>query len=408
MEGSVPRVSIGMPVYNGEAHIKAALSSILSQTFTDFELIISDNASTDRTEAVCRAWAKRDPRIRYVRNARNVGASSNFNKTFELAQGEFFRWAAHDDILAPTYLEACMEVFDHGQESLVLVFPQRLLMSYEGEVLGPDPKVKWVEARPPYDRISFARLMRVPGLLYPMLVFGLMRARALRKTRFIGPYNHADLVLVAEMRLLGEFREISEPLFNTRLPQETQEYRAVRRTFEGEAIWYDPKNVDRRMMPEWRLFVERFVAIRRSSLGPLSKLWCCGSLVFGQFVTRFPPWIGLRFRVAMAPVWRAWEKYSVAAVRRSGRLKVPHRIWVLLSALRRFDGRKVALALSWPTARSCAALNAFVRERLLHRTDPRAKALLAEWSTQETSASTPEAGSASGAERRVVAHRQQG
>jgi glycosyltransferase involved in cell wall biosynthesis len=107
-----PKVSIGMPVYNGENFIVESLDALFAQTFTDFELIICDNASTDRTGEICREYAARDARIRYCRNETNIGASANYNLTFELARGDYFKWAAHDDICAPTYVERCVEALD--------------------------------------------------------------------------------------------------------------------------------------------------------------------------------------------------------------------------------------------------------------------------------------------------------
>ena len=108
----IPRVTIGLPVYNGQNYLVETLESLLAQTYTDFELVISDNASTDRTEAICRQYAAGDARIRYYRNDENIGASANYNRAFELGRGEYFKWAAHDDLLAPTYLERCVEVLD--------------------------------------------------------------------------------------------------------------------------------------------------------------------------------------------------------------------------------------------------------------------------------------------------------
>ena len=96
-----PRVSIGLPVYNGDNYLAETLDSILAQTFTDFELIISDNGSTDRTEAICRRYAAQDHRVRYVRNPSNLGAARNYKRAFELARGEYFKWNGHDDPLAP-------------------------------------------------------------------------------------------------------------------------------------------------------------------------------------------------------------------------------------------------------------------------------------------------------------------
>src|SRR5690242_6344650 len=99
-----PKVSIGLPVYNGERFLAEAIDSVLAQTFTDFELIISDNASTDRTPEICKAYAEKDSRIRYYRNEENQGASWNFNRVFELSRGMCFQWLAHDDYIAPGFL----------------------------------------------------------------------------------------------------------------------------------------------------------------------------------------------------------------------------------------------------------------------------------------------------------------
>lgn len=109
----VPKVSIGMPVYNGAQFIREALDSLLAQTFTDFELIISDNASTDGTEAICREYAATDRRIRYVRQPENSGAMSNFKFVLNEAVGEYFMWAAHDDRWHPDFLCLTKKVHEH-------------------------------------------------------------------------------------------------------------------------------------------------------------------------------------------------------------------------------------------------------------------------------------------------------
>src|ERR1051326_2036095 len=114
MSNQKPRVSIGLPVYNGQQFLEEAINSLLAQTYSDFELIISDNASTDATEQICRAHAAADPRIRYYRNDKNRGPVWNLNRVFELARGELFKWAAHDDVCAPTLVERCVEVLEIG------------------------------------------------------------------------------------------------------------------------------------------------------------------------------------------------------------------------------------------------------------------------------------------------------
>ena len=131
MNDRIPKVSIGMPVLNGENYIEPAIRSILAQTYSDFELIISDNASQDRTEEICLYYAKKDRRIRYHRNDSNIGAARNFNRTVELAKGQYFKWAAHDDTLAPEYLEKCLEVLEQD-ESLILCFPENNISEWIG------------------------------------------------------------------------------------------------------------------------------------------------------------------------------------------------------------------------------------------------------------------------------------
>lgn len=107
-----PMVSIGMPVYNGERFIREALDSLLAQTFTDFELIISDNASTDATESICRSYAEQDSRIRYIRQRENLGALPNFQFVLNEACGKYFMWAAYDDKWDRDWIESLKNVLE--------------------------------------------------------------------------------------------------------------------------------------------------------------------------------------------------------------------------------------------------------------------------------------------------------
>ncbi len=119
---SSTKVSIGLPVYNGEVYLKEAIESILNQTYGDFELVISDNDSNDMTQAICIDYLKKDRRIRYYRNAKNMGAAYNYNRVFKLSNGKYFKWAAHDDICHPEFLEKCINVLDTEKE-VVLCYP---------------------------------------------------------------------------------------------------------------------------------------------------------------------------------------------------------------------------------------------------------------------------------------------
>ena len=106
------KISIGLPVFNGETYLQTALESLCAQTFEDFELLIVDNASTDRTGEICRKAANHDRRIKYFRNTENIGAAKNFNKAFEISNSEYFKWAAHDDICAPQFLEKTAHIIN--------------------------------------------------------------------------------------------------------------------------------------------------------------------------------------------------------------------------------------------------------------------------------------------------------
>ena len=103
---AAPRLSVGLPVYNGENYLAESLEALLGQSYEDFELIISDNASTDGTADICRRYGKQDSRIRYIRQPRNIGLAPNHNFVFEQSRGEFFKWAAADDLYGRDLLQA--------------------------------------------------------------------------------------------------------------------------------------------------------------------------------------------------------------------------------------------------------------------------------------------------------------
>jgi glycosyltransferase involved in cell wall biosynthesis len=114
-----PAVSIGLPVYNGERYLALAIRSVLEQTFEDFELIISDNASTDGTQEMAREFARADRRVRYQRMSRNLGPARNFNRLTLLARGRYFQWISHDDLWAPSLLAELVSPLDID-ESVIL------------------------------------------------------------------------------------------------------------------------------------------------------------------------------------------------------------------------------------------------------------------------------------------------
>ena len=109
MNTESPVVSIGLPVYNGESFVSEAIQCVLDQTFSDWELVICDNASTHRTVEICRQFADRDSRIRIYQNARNMGVCFNYSEVFRLSRARYFKWMAHDDLFKPRLIEACIQ-----------------------------------------------------------------------------------------------------------------------------------------------------------------------------------------------------------------------------------------------------------------------------------------------------------
>lgn len=260
--GRKPLVSVGLPVYNGARHLSMAIDSVLAQTFTDFELVINDNASTDATEAICRAYAARDPRVRYHRAPRNRGLAWNFNQVFALSRGRYFKWTSHDDVILPTYLERCVEALEAHPEA-VLAYPRRRFIVYDEVV---DDGGAWLARSLPdriesHPKVTYHGVLRLPGYFHPTFIHGLMRPEALRRTRGFGAYPCSDMVLVAELRLQGPLIEVPEPLYYQR-HHAAEEAWVPRKTFRGEAIYLDPENADKFMIPGARVWWEHLGAVR--------------------------------------------------------------------------------------------------------------------------------------------------
>ncbi len=209
MNSNLPIVSIGLPVFNGEDYLEAALESLLTQTFTDFELIISDNASTDRTAAICEAYAAKDARIRYHRNDYNIGAAENFNRVFHLSRGKYFKWAAHDDLCAPTFLERCIEILEQDS-SVVLCAPKTGRIDWAGNAQPTkQDEARHLDSWQAPDRFRAIVL----HTFWSYELFGLIRSAALRKVRLQRSNYGTDRVILAELSLHGRFMLIPETLF---------------------------------------------------------------------------------------------------------------------------------------------------------------------------------------------------
>lgn len=284
----MPRVSIGMPVYNGEKYIRAAIDSILAQSFDDFELIISDNASIDATERICREYAAKDRRIQYYRNSTNLGAAKNFNRVFELSSGEYFKWAAHDDLCARTFIARCVRMLD-GDGSVVLCHAKTKIIDEQGRILSLYDKKRCTNS--PIVHSRFHDLVLLHIMCFE--IFGLIRAEILRQTPLISNFTSTDRILLGELSLHGRFFEIPEYLFFRRNHPQCSSNVFNKRTI---VVWLDPSNAGRLALPRWTIFLELCKALKRAKLDWRERTGCY--MVMAKWLRE--NWKGLVYDLAMA------------------------------------------------------------------------------------------------------------
>jgi glycosyltransferase involved in cell wall biosynthesis len=221
------KVSLGIPIYNGERFIAKAIRSLLDQTFTDFEIIVCDNASTDRTAEICEEFARQDSRIRYYRQEINIGAKANFNRVFEYSRGQYFKWVAADDVCGPRYLELTVAALDQDPAA-VLAHTRSTIINSSDEVVTPEELEHGtifdegcpVDVRPvdgtrrfgaglPHERFQEILL----GTFWCFEIFALIRREAMLRTYPKRPYYGSDKVMLAQLSLLGRFIELPEVQF---------------------------------------------------------------------------------------------------------------------------------------------------------------------------------------------------
>ena len=262
------RLCIGLPVYNGENYVAQAIESILAQTFADFRLIISDNASTDATEEICRSYSRRDRRIEYHRETQNRGAAWNFNRLVALADTEYFKWAAHDDLHAPEFAERCVAALDRTPRAIAC-YPAAYVIDEHGKIQSLY-RGAVIAAATPGGRFNV--VARKPGLCH--MAFGVIRLAALRATQLHGAYPGSDMVLLAELALRGEIVELDEPLFFWR-----EHARRATRACGSDAelaTWFAPDNAGRPPLVYWTLFANYLRTIARVPIPLAQKLLCAG------------------------------------------------------------------------------------------------------------------------------------
>jgi glycosyltransferase involved in cell wall biosynthesis len=210
-----PLVSVGMPVYNGERYVIEALGSVLAQDYSNLELIISDNGSRDRTEEICRQFAERDSRIRYLRQAQNQGMPWNFARVVQEAKGEYFMWAAHDDLFHPSYVRKCLDK--------LTAHPEAVVCCTEINFIDADglPHSDWSKKNyTNFETLGMTTPQRIHELISRLgwfATYGLMRLENAKKISLgLNVYGY-DVILIEEMLLLGDVVKVHEPLFSYRI-----------------------------------------------------------------------------------------------------------------------------------------------------------------------------------------------
>ena len=280
-----PRVSIGLPVFNGEKYLGAALDSIMAQTYQNFELIISDNASTDHTQQICLDYAGRDPRVRYYRNKKNLGGPTNYNRVFDLSSCEYFKWAACDDLIAPEFLRKCVTVLDNNP-SIIGCHCKTGRINQDGNLLDYYNQGMLSRIDSPKTHERFRDLI---GLCYTTTPFyGVYRTSLFAKTPRQGNYIGADRNLVAELSLMGRIHEIPECLFfwrdhpdsYTSIFYGSNRIHSLDRLLMAAAWW--GKEVFT-YFPHWKNCAEYFRSVNRVPLSWYERILCY-TQIFGWFV----------------------------------------------------------------------------------------------------------------------------
>lgn len=272
------KLTVGLPVYNGENYLADALQAILTQSFTDFQLVVSDNASTDATESIIRQMTKDDPRVVYLRQPVNLGAAPNYNITFETSEpSDYFVWISHDDVPHERYFEACVKALDADPAAVVAFSTTRRIGTEGEEILILPPRTRLTS---PVVSDRFAEAIRQDTSPHPF--FGVMRKTVLARTHLHGSYLGSDRALLAEMAVQGRYIEIPETLFDIRWHHQkstaqpfTRDTKTKRYTRD---VWFDSSNEGKIRLPRWIRFGAYSRAVTTAPVSASEKVQSFGEL----------------------------------------------------------------------------------------------------------------------------------
>jgi len=208
-----------MPVRNGTKFIRRAIDSLLAQTYTNFELIISDNDSNDGTWELVQGYAGRDMRIKLYRQVTNIHSYRNFSFVLSKAEGKYFMWAAVDDLWLPEFIDSMVaELQTHTDAGVAMCAVER---RYEDGIFKD--LIRFEGKNNPVNKTYYGMIKGLTSpLKYNLYLYGLYRTVLLRKaTRYYPEFWGADRMLVCQIALATRFRYVDSILHirtNHRLP----------------------------------------------------------------------------------------------------------------------------------------------------------------------------------------------
>jgi glycosyltransferase involved in cell wall biosynthesis len=261
---TTPLVTIGLPVYDSKRYIEQSLDSLLAQTYSDFVLVISDNASKDGTADICQRYAAADSRVKYHRNDVNIGNPRNFNRVADLTTTKYLKWSTADDFWAPTFLERAMEVMERDP-SIALCYPQAYLVDATGTNKSEYHDVLHLMQDNPIDR--YVALLDRIKLAHQHL--GVIRMSCLRQTHMLGTHVGSDVNLLAELTLYGKFYELPERLFSRRFHEDSGSWK--RNDVAHDMKRYHASTSSRATLKAWRTHVRYMAGVSTAPLPATSK-----------------------------------------------------------------------------------------------------------------------------------------
>lgn len=241
-------VSIGLPVYNGENYIEEAIQSVLDQTYPDVELVISDNASSDGTENICREFAEANSHVKYHRNESNLGAGPNYNIAWEKSSGSFFKWLAHDDRLLPEYVATTVQALENT--------PDAVLCNTVVDYIGANGNHRGY-----YTSVLKDAGVSDPALRFATMIlkthtcvdfFGMIRRPAMVGSVLHGTYHGCDRAFIAQMALRGRLLQLETPLIQMR--EHPHRYTRQANTAQLRKKWHDAAKSGIKEVPSWKLY----------------------------------------------------------------------------------------------------------------------------------------------------------